>query len=305
MDKLNWLKERQKGIGGSDVGAILGLNKYKSAFQVYLEKTEEITEDTLEEEKEEVYFGHVLEDMVAKEFTKRTGKRVRREKRQLISKDYPFMIANIDRRVVGENAILECNTTSVYNKAKWEAEEIPAAQLLQYQHYLKVTEAEKCYVAVLIGGQKFALKEVIRDEELIQMVIKEEKNFWENHVIKKVPPPMDGSLAAEGYLKTKYKVSNSNLEIALEADFGNKFANYFTLKDTMKEMEDQLRLIENQIKNRLGEAEKATLGNYLVKWKTLTSNRIDSKELKAKYPEIYSEVCKETLSRRFEIKEVM
>jgi len=47
MDKLNWLKQRQKGIGGSDVGAILGLNKYKSAFQVYLDKTEEITADFL------------------------------------------------------------------------------------------------------------------------------------------------------------------------------------------------------------------------------------------------------------------
>jgi len=106
-------------------------------------------------------------------------------------------------------------------------------------------------------------------------------------------------------LKAKYKDSNPNLEVAFEADYGNKFLNYFALKDTIKEMEEEIRLIENTIKNRLGEAERGILGNYLVKWKTIASNRIDSKELKGRYPEIYKEVSKEALSRRFEIKEVM
>jgi putative phage-type endonuclease len=305
MDKLNWLKERQRGIGGSDVGAILGLNNWKSSFQVYLDKTEEITEASIAEEKESAYWGHALEDLIAKEFTNRTGKKVRRENRMLVSKNHGFMVANIDRRVVGENAILECNTTSVYSKTQWEQEEVPPTQLLQYQHYLAVTEAEKCYVAILIGGQKFAWKEIIRDENLINMLIKEEKDFWENHVKKRVPPSLDGSLGAEIYLKAKYPKANSDLEINFEAEYINKISNYFALKETIKEIEEQIRLFENTMKNRLGEAERGTIGNYLVKWKSITSNRIDSKELKGKYPEIYKEVCRETLSRRFEIKEVM
>ena len=76
-DKLKWLKERQKGIGGSDVGAILGINKWKSPFEVYIDKTEEITE--IKEAGEAAYWGSILEDQVAKEFALRTGKKVRKD----------------------------------------------------------------------------------------------------------------------------------------------------------------------------------------------------------------------------------
>ena len=74
MDKLEWLKERQRGIGGSDVGAILGVNKWKTPFEVYLEKTEEITE--VKETSEAAYWGTELEELVAKEFSKRTVRRL-------------------------------------------------------------------------------------------------------------------------------------------------------------------------------------------------------------------------------------
>ena len=112
MDKLEWLKERQKGIGGSDVGAIMGVNKWKSAFEIYLDKPEEITEE--KESSEAAHFGTILEDIVAKEFTLRTGKKVRKDNRHLVHKNYPFMVANIDRRIVGENAILECKTANSF-----------------------------------------------------------------------------------------------------------------------------------------------------------------------------------------------
>lgn len=111
-DKLKWLKERQKGIGGSDVGAILGINKWKSPFEVYIDKTEEITE--IKEAGEAAYWGSILEEQVAKEFALRTGKKVRKDNRHLIHKKYKFMTANIDRRIVAENAILECKTVNSF-----------------------------------------------------------------------------------------------------------------------------------------------------------------------------------------------
>ena len=114
MDKLQWLKERQCGIGGSDVGAILGVNKYKTPFEVYLEKTEPITE--VGEQSESAYWGDQFEEVVAKEFEKRTGKKVRRDRKHYKHKEYSFMVANIDRKVVGENAILECKTANQYGK---------------------------------------------------------------------------------------------------------------------------------------------------------------------------------------------
>ena len=125
MNKLEWLKERQAGIGGSDVGAILGVNKYKTAFQVYIEKTETISE--VKEQSEAAYWGDQFEDIVAKEFEKRTGKKVRRDRKHYKNSEYPFMVANIDRKVVGENAILECKTANQYLASEWKDAEIQAS----------------------------------------------------------------------------------------------------------------------------------------------------------------------------------
>lgn len=300
-DRLQWLKERQKGIGGSDVGAIMGINRWKSAFQVYVEKTEEITE--VKEEAEAAYWGTNLEEMVAKEFSKRTGKKVRKDNRHLVHKEYPFMVANIDRRVVGENSILECKTTSSFCAKEWEGEEIPPSYLLQCQHYLSITGADKCYITVLIGGQKLVIKEIDRDEDLIEIIINAEKEFWINHVEKRNPPLLDGSFAAEKYLKERYPKSVASMEIGLKSDFRDEISKYLLLKNNIKALEEEAKTIENNVKYELGEAEKGTVGDFIVNWKAVFSSRVDSKVLKEKYPEVYKEVSKESISRRFEVKE--
>ena len=300
MDKLEWLKERQCGIGGSDVGAILGVSKYKTAFEVYLEKTEPITE--VGEQSESAYFGDIFEDVVAKEFEKRTGKKVRRDRKHYKHKEYHFMVANIDRRVVGENAILECKTANQFLANDWEGEEIPASYLLQVQHYLFVTEAELGYIAVLIGGQKFIWKQVQRDEELIEMIIEAENEFWKM-VEDKTPPPLDGSSAAEKYLLEKY----SNAEVGkieeLGLEYKDKIKNLFELKYQKDLLDTQIKEIENQIKFELKDAEIGFVPGYSVSWKNVSSNRVDSKKLRVEYPDIYKEVLKESKSRRFSIKE--
>lgn len=302
MDKLQWLKERQKGIGGSDVGAVMGVNRWKTAFEVYVEKTEEINE--VPETQEPAYWGSSLKEMAAREFTRRTGKKVRRDSRHLVHKEYPFMRANIDRRVIGENSLLLCKTANAFGGREWEGEEIPAGYILQCQHYMAVTDTDKCYVAVLIGGQKFLIKEVNRDEELIEMMIEAEKDFWLNHVEKRVPPALDGSPSADKYLRSKYPNSKASLEVDLKAEFKDKISMLLGLKDNIRALEDEAKTLENNIKNELGEAEKGFIDNFIVQWKAVLSNRVDSKALKDKYPEIYREVSKESISRRFEIREV-
>ncbi len=300
MGKLEWLKERQCGIGGSDVGAILGVNKYKTPFDVYLEKTEPITE--VKEQSESAYFGDIFEDIVAREFEKRTGKKVRRDRKHYKHNEYPFMVANIDRRVVGENAILECKTANQYLLKEWEDDEIPASYLLQVQHYLFVTGAELGYIAALIGGQKFIWKEVPRDEELIQMIIEEEKNFWKM-VEDKTPPSLDGSSAAENYLKEKYKQAESEKAIELGFEYKDKIKIYFELKDQKDLLENQIKEIENQIKFELKDAEIGFTPGYSISWKNVSSSRVDGKKLKSEFPEVYEKVLKESKSRRFSIKE--
>ena len=299
MNNLDWLKERQKGIGGSDVGAILGVNKWKTPFQVYLEKTEEITE--IDGQSEAAYWGDQFEEVVAKEFEKRTGKKVRRDRRHFKHKDYPFMMANIDRRVVGENAILECKTANQFLTKEWENEQIPSSYLLQVQHYLAVTEAEKGYIAVLIGGQKFIWKEIERDKELIEMIIKAEKEFW-TLVENKTPPALDGSSTAEKYLSEKFTATEKNSEKPLDSKYKKLIEEYLSYKATIKTFEEKAKEIENNIKLELGETEIGFVNDFKVNWKAYSRTSIDSKKLKLEKPEIYEKYLKTTSYRKFDIK---
>ena len=300
MDKLEWLKERQKGIGGSDVGAILGVNKYKTPFQIYLEKTQEIKE--VQESSEAAYWGTELEDMVAREFAKRTGKKVRRDTKHFASEKYPFMVANIDRRVVGEKAILECKTVNQFGAKEWEGEEIPASYLVQVQHYIYVKGAEKAYIACLIGGQKFVWKEIKRDDELIEMIINAEKDFWKL-VEEKTPPALDGSSAAEKYLKERFKDVQEGTKVALDSEHKEMIEEYLNLKEQIKELEQETKALENSLKLKIGDNEAGYIDNFLVNWRGYSRTSIDSKKLKEEQPEIYDKYLKKSKYRKFEIKE--
>lgn len=300
MDKLEWLKERQKGIGGSDVGAILGVNKYKTPFQIYLEKTQEIKE--VQESSEAAYWGTELEDMVARDFAKRTGKKVRRDTKHFASEKYPFMVANIDRRVVGEKAILECKTVNQFGAKEWEGEEIPASYLVQVQHYIYVTGAEKAYIACLIGGQKFIWKEIKRDDELIEMIINAEKDFWKL-VEEKTPPALDGSSAAEKYLKERFKDVQEGTKVALDSEHKEMIEEYLNLKEQIKELEQETKALENSLKLKIGDNEAGYIDNFLVNWRGYSRTSIDSKKLKEEQPEIYDKYLKKSKYRKFEIKE--
>lgn len=140
MTHDEWLLDRRKGIGGSDVATILGLNKWKSPYQLWLEKTGQI--DLEHTESEPAYWGNVLEEVVAKEFQERTGKKVRRKNQVFEHPLHPFLRANIDRDVVGENALLECKTANAFLGKEWEGDEVPLSYLCQVQHYMNVLNKE-------------------------------------------------------------------------------------------------------------------------------------------------------------------
>src|SRR5690625_2158227 len=188
MSREDWLKERQKGIGGSDASAILGFNPWKSLFELYIEKRSDKVQEI---DNEAIHWGSVLEDAVAEEFTRRTGIRVRRRNEIFRHKEHDWMIANIDRDVVGERALLECKTTNAFNLDAWTGDEIPPAYMCQLQHYMAVLDYEKAYIAVLIGGQKFIWKEIKRDDEFIELMIELERDFLENIVLAGVTADID------------------------------------------------------------------------------------------------------------------
>lgn len=304
MSHDEWLIERRKGIGGSDASIILGLNKWKTPFELWLDKTGQVP--VSESQSEAAYFGSLLEDIVAKEFEIRSGKKVRRKKAILKHPEHDFILANVDRMIVGEKAILECKTTSAYNLKEWEEEEIPESYIVQVQHYLGVLgpEYQKAYFAVLIGGNKFVWKEIERDDELIDMIFEAEIEFWNDKVLGGRAPALDGSSAAEEYLKKRYAETENNKAIDLTATNRERIQQYLLLKEQISELQSQAKELENQIKHEMKDAEYGFIGNYQACWKPVVSNRVDTKKLKEQFPDIYEKVKKETHFRRFGIKEV-
>jgi putative phage-type endonuclease len=302
MDKQTWLELRRKGIGGSDAPVILGLSKWKTAFELWLEKTGQAP--IQETDSEAAYWGTKLEDLVAEEFTIREGKKVRRRNAILQHHEYPWMLANVDRFVVGENAILECKTTSAWLHSEWKDDEVPDAYIIQCQHYMAVTGAEKAYVAVLIGGNHYKCKVIPRDEELISLIIEAERRFWEFNVLGNNPPALDGSSAAERFLKERYAKAEEGKVIELPTTYQDRVQQLLAIKAQMSELERQQKAIENELKNELKDAEAGLVAGYVVSWKSIASNRFDQRAFQAAHPDLYSQYVKPSLSRRFEIKEV-
>lgn len=302
MSHSEWLQERTKGIGGSDASIILGLNKWKTPFELWLEKTGQSNLD--DTAGEAAYFGNILEDVVAKEFEVRSGKRVRRNNFMLKHPEHDFINANIDRKVVGEDALLECKTASAYLAKDWEDDKVPDAYMIQVQHYLGVTGYKHAYIAVLLGGQRFMWKDIERDEELIQMIFDAEVHFWEHHVLGNVPPALDGSSAAEEFLKERYKDVDPDKVVDLSFSYKEKIDNYLELKKNISQLNKLAKETENQIKLELEDAETGFVKNYQVDWKPITSNRVDTKLLREKYPDVYNSVVKQSSYRRFNVKEI-
>ncbi|ATP40723.1 hypothetical protein CSE16_12070 [Solibacillus sp. R5-41] len=300
MSHEEWLELRKQGLGGSDAGTVLGFNKYKSPFQLYLEKIGEYEEVV---DGDAVYFGNALEDFVAQEFAKRTGKKVRRMNQFLTHQEHHFMYANLDRVVVGEKAILECKTASEYLREAWEGDEIPATYLCQVHHYLAVTGYEKAYIAVLIGGNKFVWKEIERDEEFIQILIEREKDFWENHVLAQVEPPIDGSEAASQLLKKMYP-QDDGTAIMLTKDDETVLDAIDAISYEIKQLETQKKEYENRLKLKLESATEGHSPRHKLTFKTVVSNRIDSKRLKEEVPDVYEKYTKPSSARRLTIKKL-
>ena len=298
LSREDWLKYRKMGIGGSDAGAICGLNPYSSAMQVYYDKTSAVTED---EDKEAMRQGRELEQYVAERFMEATGLKVRRANAIFMHEKNPFMLANVDRLIVGENAGLECKTVSAYNADKWKDGAIPEHYQIQCHHYMMVTGAQSWYIAAVILGIRFVYQKIERDEELIQYLSQIESNFWNEHVMKGIMPDPDGSKVCEEILRKYYPNATKEKTILLP-DFKEKLQRRDELVDLMNRMEQEKNSIEQEIKLQMGDSESAVCENYRINWSNVLSNRIDTKRLKEEEPEVYAKYLSSSSSRRFQIK---
>jgi putative phage-type endonuclease len=301
MTKEQWLEYRKLGIGGSDVSAIAGMNRWKSPIEVWMEKTGQLESKEL---GEAAYWGTMLEDVVAREYAKRSGLRVQKRNAILQHPKHTFMLANVDRIIHDKDrgrGILECKTTNEYKKGEWEEEKIPEEYAIQVHHYLAVTGLQFARIAVLIGGNKFEIKDIERDEEIIDHLVKIESDFWQL-VQSNTPPEMDGSSSSTELLKYLYPNSNqSSIELP---EAGSMVEEFLMLQEMEKTIGTKKDAVANKIKQMMGENENAYTLTHKIGWKSLITNRFDTNGFKAAHKDLYKEFVNETPSRRFTIGEI-
>lgn len=300
----NVQENRNTYIGGSDVGTILGVNPFKSAYTLYLEKTGQIEAPDISDE-EPVWWGTEMEDLVAKRFALKakaaghslTLHRTNFERR---SKTFPFLVAHIDREVyeyVGDEFYrvgLECKTTSSWNKTDYEEGDIPPAHYAQVQFYIMMSDAPYWYYAVKRDSE-FHWCRVNRDDEYIEDMLNAVIDFW-NHVQAKDGEVFtDGSKSTTDALNKRWKAEPE--EMADISGCRNLIHIAEDAEEQIKIFEDIRDTAKNKIRETLGTASVGLIEGYTVTWKEQTSDRVDTKALKKDHPDLYEQYKKASTTR--------
>lgn len=292
-----WLTLRKKSIGGSDAGAIVGMNSYASAVTVYCDKLG--LSKVKEEQSEAMRLGTDLEGYVAQRFTELTGKKVRNDNFMYQHDEYDFITANIDRVVVGENAGLECKTMSGFASYDFENGDVPAAYFCQCQHYMAVMGFNKMYLCVLQFQKGVFVVEIDRDQKFIDELIEAECRFWHDNVEAHIMPAPDDSDATSEMLQELWPEQNKGMEIELPS-LQNDAKRYLEISEMEKQLKEQKNEIANRIKAEMQDAEKATSEGYYTTWKSQSRESFDSKlkdDFKEKHPDLYKKYFKRSDSR--------
>lgn len=298
VSNAEWLHLRKTEIGGSDAGSICGVNPYSSAMKVFREKTRE---DVEEQDSEAIRIGHDLEDYVAQRFTEATGLKVRKSNFMYRSVEHPFMVADVDRMVVGEDAGLECKTASAYNADKWDDGDIPLHYVMQCYHYMAVTGKKSWYIAAVILGREFTYRKLEWDDELISRLITIEEDFWNNHVVPGVIPPPDGSKACDEVLEQYFHTARKAGAVRL-VGFDEKLKRREEILGFIAELTAEQKQIEQEVKLFMRDNEYAASDSFRISWKNIDSTRLDSARIREEKPELYADYGKVSHCRRFEVK---
>lgn len=297
-----WLNNRRTGIGGSDAGAIMGVSPYKGAYSVWadkLGKTEPV------EDNEALRQGRDFEDYVARRFAQKTGKRVRHEYGMLRSDAWPWMVANIDRRIIGEDAGLECKTSRDITMKRYKNGEYPMEYYCQCLHYLAVTGWSRWYLAVLVYGTDLLVFEINRAdvEDDIGALIKAEDSFWHEYVLSEQQPLPDGLESTTKALGAVWAASEP--ETAIDADDATDalLTRLRVLRADRKRCDEQIAETENMVKARMQEAEVLHGTGAMATWKGVDVKRLSEQKIREKFPGIDLDELKETThTRRFALK---
>lgn len=258
--------ERKGFIGGSDVAVILGLSKYKTRLQLWLEKTGRINSTAA---GEAAHWGNMLEPVVVAEWQAQNGD----ESIQALPcpifhhPEHDWARANLDRGIFVNGVlggVLEIKTASVYLAKDWDDGRVPVAYVAQVQWYMFVTNTTYAEVAVLIGGQEYRQTRIMRNDAIINKLFKAASEFWQCVESNTMPEPVTASDNA-----IVYPVDDGGDILASDGVL-DAVRSLAIVKDKIKALDDEKEALEGEIKAFM--ADKATLidaeGRKLVTYKT-------------------------------------
>jgi putative phage-type endonuclease len=315
QERTEWLSRRTNSIGGSEIGMIAGFSNYGSALTVYNDKLGLVKrfEGNIHTE-----FGTRLEplirDWVQNDFLKATEIELKTYEYpfMMIDKEYEFFSANIDGLGVLNNTWtykenkdtgeiwtipaneyfgLEIKTASEFLKNMWDGEEIPAQYYLQCQWYMMITGL-KYFLIVYMLGKEIQWKVVPRCEDDIQAIRELGRDFWNNHIIQKIPPDVSG-IKRETEEITEQQNLIDDIETAIS---DSKLEKYIELSEKEKEIQKEKEIIKQKIFLEMQDSKKglSSDGEFKINRFSVTRENLDIKKLKEQHPNIYKEYLKES-----------
>ena len=300
--------DRSKYLGGSDIGAILGLSRFRSPLEVWMEKTgKEVKRlDSLP-----LRFGSFAESFVASEYSRSTGFLLIHDESIYVHPEYSFMSAHIDRFVLEGGAcaptrILECKTANPFSLGDWGevgTDQVPLTYLCQCLWYMAITNISRVDLAVLFGNSDFRIYEISRDLELESTILQKASFFWNTYVLHDVPPPA----MSEEDCQTLFSKGDPAKSVEAKIETLELTKRLHLLNHEIDVREEEISAMKQNIMNQMGAAETLTYqGKVLATWKApKPSFRLDSKTLEQEHPEIASHYkIPVQNSRRLVIKEL-
>ncbi|MDP3534350.1 MAG: YqaJ viral recombinase family protein [Halomonas sp.] len=290
LDRQAWLSIRQSGIGSSDAAAAVGLNPYKSQLELWMEKTGRQSNNIAPTQDQQLtsplHWGQVLEPIVADHYAQHTGHRVQRVNAILQHVDHPWMLANLDREIVGNEGvqILECKTAGLFGAKLWK-DGVPEYVQLQVMHQLAVTGQHAADVAVLLGGHELQIHRIERDDAMIAQLIALERQFWD-FVENDTPPPADGSDSADQALRALFPQDDGEtVDFSHDATLGQAFSDLQRVRQTLDDAKKEEAKLKHKLQQAMGGATFATFPTGSLSWKqSKPINRLDTKTLQKEHP---------------------
>lgn len=295
------------GIGASEIAAVMGISPFDEPWDIYARKHSLAKP---KEQTEAMFWGTMLEPVVAKVFSMRMEMPIEWYNERIYSAERPWQYASPDAFIVasapvaGRIGLLECKTAGLHQSGEWDRNSdgedgVPEYYLAQVQWQMSVCRLNIAYIAVLIAGQDFRVYRIDHDPVLEDILLEAGETFWRHHILTKEEPTISGSEAARDYLRKRYPRQREKLRPATEAEV-ELLDQYAQLRGLLKQGGERRKVLENQITQAVGDNEglewargkftwKLTKDRRFVNWEGLAKSQIatyseqDQKDLVSQY----------------------